>query len=495
MSVTGFAKTADLDAADNEEQDACAETMDPKYLYVHTMGCQMNVYDTGLMKSGLETLHYRLTPSIDSADLIILNTCAVREKAQQKAFSFLGRTARLKREKPELIIGVGGCVAQQEGENILKQMPHIDFVFGTHAIGRLPEIISRIERYRCRVVDTQQSGAIDESIVRMDIEADQSPNRFVTIMQGCDNFCSYCVVPFVRGREASRHPHHILDEIQRLVAGGAREVTLLGQNVNSYGCKEGLPSFAGLLSEINKVEGLLRIRFTTSHPKDLSPELMNAFNRLGKLCPHIHLPVQSGSNRILKRMNRKYTREEYEEKVEKLREACPGITITSDFIVGFPGETDDDFKQTLDIVSRIEFDNIFAFSYSDRPFVPSARLPGKIEESLKNERLQELLSRQKAITLHKNQDLVGSCVEVLVDGFSKKQAEKGDLPGSAPMQWTGRTGTHKIVNFTVAGEDIQNPEDYTGRILMVQIKKAMPHSLRGHCLISGRLKGEDYHAA
>lgn len=222
---------------------------------------------------------------------------------------------------------------------------------------------------------------------------------------------------------------------------------------------------------------------------------MDAFSRLDKLCPHIHLPVQSGSNRILRRMNRKYTREEYEEKVQKLRKACPGIAITSDFIVGFSGESDDDFKQTLDIVSRIEFDNIFAFSYSDRPFVPSARLPGKIEENLKNERLQELLSRQKAVTLRKNQDLVGTCVEVLVDGFSKKQAGKGDLSSSAPPQWTGRTGTHKIVNFTVTGEDVQNPEDYTGRLLMVQIKKAMPHSLRGHFLVSGCLKGVDCHAA
>lgn len=270
MAVTGFAKTADLDTAGIEDQDSCTETVGSKYLYVQTMGCQMNVYDTGRMKSGLESLCYRLTSSIDSADLIILNTCAVREKAQQKAFSFLGRTARLKREKPELIIGVGGCVAQQEGENILKQMPHIDFVFGTHAIGRLPEIVSRIERYRCRIVDTRQSGSIDESIERAGIGNGQGPSRFVTIMQGCDNFCSYCVVPYVRGREASRHPHRILNEIRHLVADGVREVTLLGQNVNSYGCKEGLPSFAGLLAEINKVEGLLRIRFTTSHPKDLS---------------------------------------------------------------------------------------------------------------------------------------------------------------------------------------------------------------------------------
>jgi tRNA-2-methylthio-N6-dimethylallyladenosine synthase len=374
-------------------------------------------------------------------------------------------------------------------------MPHIDFVFGTHAIGRLPEIVGRIETHRCRIVDTEPSGAIDEINGRSKPQADGAPGHFVTIMQGCDNFCSYCVVPYVRGREASRRPGQILDEIRHLVAGGVREVTLLGQNVNSYGQKEGLPSFARLLAEVNKVEGLLRIRFTTSHPKDLSQDLMEAFGRLEKLCTHIHLPVQSGSNRILKRMNRKYTREDYLQKVDRLRQACPGIALTSDFIVGFPGESDADFQHTLDIVRQIEFDDIFAFSYSDRPFVPSAKLPGKISETLKKERLQALLTQQKAVTLRKNQALVGVSVEILVDGLSKKQIGKNDSADPDGIQWTGRTGTHKIVHFSRTADGAQILENYTGRLLTVRIEKALPHSLWGRVVASEHVKGETSYAA
>jgi len=473
--------------------------MKHKYLYVHTIGCQMNVNDSDKIKSGLESLHYRAAPSMETADLIILNTCTIREKAQQKAFSFLGRTARLKRNNPDLIIGVGGCVAQQEGENILKQLPHLDFVFGTHAIGRLAGIVDRIETDRCRVVDTDLTDAIDEPRVEIKPETDESPTRFVTIMRGCDYFCSYCVVPYVRGRETSRRPRHILEEIRRLVAGGVREVTLLGQNVNSYGQKEGLPSFAQLLAEVNAMAGLLRIRFTTSHPKDLSENLMGAFGRLEKLCGHIHLPVQSGSDRILKRMNRKYTQKEYLLKVNRLRQVCPGIAITSDFIVGFPGETDADFQKTLEIIRQVEFDNIFAFSYSDRPSAPAAKLPGKITEKQKNERLQTLLAQQKAITLRKNQALVGSTVEILVDGFSKKQIRKDCSGNPENVQWTGRTTTHKIVNFPQAADGAKICENYTGRLLDVRIEKALPHSLWGHALgfesDSQGLKGEKSYAA
>lgn len=473
--------------------------MKHKYLYVHTIGCQMNVNDSDQIKSGLQSLHYRSAPSMETADLIILNTCAIREKAQQKAYSFLGRTARLKRKNPDLIIGVGGCVAQQEGESILKQMPYLDFVFGTHAIGRLAGIVNRIETDRCRIVDTDLTGAIDEPKAETKPAADESPTRFVTIMRGCDNFCSYCVVPYVRGRETSRHPRHILQEIQGLVAGGVRAVTLLGQNVNSYGQKEGLPSFAELLSEVNAVAGLLRIRFTTSHPKDLSEGLMAAFGNLEKLCGHIHLPVQSGSDRILKRMNRKYTRNEYLLKVNRLRQICPDIAITSDIIVGFPGETDADFQKTLEIIRQAEFDNIFAFSYSDRPSAPAAELNGKISEKQKNERLQTVLAQQQEITLRKNQALVGSTVEILVDGFSKKQNGKTGSGDLETVQWTGRTTTHKVVNFIQIAGGVEIRQNYTGRLLDVRIEKALPHSLWGHAIgfetDSKRLKGEKRYVA
>jgi len=473
--------------------------MKQKYAYVHTIGCQMNVYDSGRIQNGLQSLHYRTAASMETADLIILNTCTIRDKAEQKAYSFLGRTARLKRKNPDLIIGVGGCVAQQEGEKILRQMPYLDFVFGTHAIGRLAGIVARIESRRCRIVDTDLTDIIDELRGETEPEADLSPSRFVTIMRGCDNFCSYCVVPYVRGRESSRHPRHILQEIRRLVAGGVREVTLLGQNVNSYGLKEALPSFAELLSEVNAVPGLLRIRFTTSHPKDLSEDLVAAFGRLEKLCRHIHLPVQSGSDRVLKRMNRRYTRQEYLQKVERLRQACPGIAVTSDIIVGFPGETDADFQQTLDTIRQADFDNIFVFSYSDRPSAPSARLSGKITETQKNRRLQTVLALQEEITLQKNQALVGSTVEILVDGFSKKQNGKGGSGNSETVQWTGRTSTHRIVNFIQTAGGVEIRRDYSGRLLDVRIEQALPHSLWGRAagLESDfqRLKGEKSYAA
>jgi len=264
----------------------------------------MNVYDSDKIAQGLDPLGYRLTDSPDKADLIIVNTCAIREKAVQKVFSYLGRVAGLKQARPNLIIGVGGCVAQQEGERVLKRAPYVDLVFGTHAIGRLPSLVDRIEKKRQRVVDVEMGTRIEESDGAVVPRGETEVSRFVTIMHGCDNYCTYCVVPYVRGRESSRWPDHILAEIQDLVDNGVREVTLLGQNVNSYGQKEGLPDFTALLEKINDIDGLKRIRFTTSHPKDLSGNLIGAFGRLDKLCHHIHLPVQSGADTILKRMNR-----------------------------------------------------------------------------------------------------------------------------------------------------------------------------------------------
>ncbi len=330
--------------------------------------------------------------------MIIANTCAIREKAEQKVFSFLGRVAHLKRKKPNLILGVGGCVAQQEGFKILERVPYLDLVFGTHAIGRLPGMIERIEAKKCRIVDVEMPEGIDESVFSAYTDDKDKVTSFVTIMQGCDNYCTYCVVPFVRGREASRSPEKIIKEIRSLVESGIKEVTLLGQNVNSFGKKEGLCSFSKLLSLINEIDGLLRIRFTTSHPKDLSDDLIYTFKNLDKLCRHIHLPVQSGSDRILKRMNRKYSRDYYLAKVDKLRNICPDIAVTSDFIVGFPGETEDDFNETLDLIKTVQYDDIFAFKYSDRPKAPSALFRHKISEQDKKDRLIELLKLQEFYT-------------------------------------------------------------------------------------------------
>ena len=275
----------------------------------------MNVYDSERIANTIHHLGYRLTDSPRKADMIIVNTCAIREKAVQKVFSYLGRVAVLKKERPNLIIAVGGCVAQQEGEHIIKRAPYVDLVFGTHAIGRLPFLIDKIEKKRGRLVDIKMGTLIEEPAGAMTLQGESEVSRFVTIMQGCDNFCTYCVVPYVRGRESSRPPGKIIDEIRRLVQDGVREVTLLGQNVNSYGKKEGLPAFTRLLEKINTINGLERIRFTTSHPRDLSDDLISAFSNLNKLCHHIHLPVQSGSDKILKRMNRNYTRGQYLDKI------------------------------------------------------------------------------------------------------------------------------------------------------------------------------------
>ena len=472
--------------------------MRPKYLYLHTMGCQMNVYDSEQIVMRLATLGYEQTESMARADVIIVNTCTVRAKAEQKTFSLLGRLGRMKRNKRRLIIGVGGCVAQQEGKKILERMPFVDLVFGTQAIDRLPRLIGQIETSPCRIVDVGMNESQDISESLGEPQAESQVSKFVTIMRGCDNYCAYCVVPFVRGRESSRSPESIIREIRALVDRGVKEVTLLGQNVNSYGKKQHLCSFAELLSKINEIEGLLRIRFTTSHPKDLSSDLIVAFKSLDKLCSHIHLPVQSGSNRILKRMNRKYSREQYLDKVAKLRDTCPQIAITSDMIVGFPGETDGDFEQTLELVKTVEYDGLFAFQYSDRPYAPAVKLPDKISESVKSKRLQILLDLQQQYTKEKNQALVGSTQIILTDGLSKKQVSEPADTDSQTLQWTGRTFTNKIVNFSLDETPICN-ENLTGRLIDVRIERALSHSLFGKATklepTVGGLKGVENYAA
>ena len=470
-----------------------------KYFYLNTIGCQMNVYDSEQIAARLAGLGYQQTGVLEVADLVIVNTCTIRAKAEQKAFSFLGRLARLKIKKPGLIIGVGGCVAQQEGEKILRRVPHIDLVFGTQAIDRLPLLIPKIENKRCRVVDVALREKPARSAVLLDRRPDDSVSTFVTIMRGCDNYCTYCVVPHVRGRETSRHPDRIMEEIRGLVQSGVKEVTLLGQNVNSYGKKEGLCSFPELLSRVNSIEGLLRIRFTTSHPKDFGSDLINAFKTNEKVCDHIHLPVQSGSDRILNRMNRKYTRELYLDKITELKDTCPGIAITSDLIVGFPGETEADFNETLDLMEMVQFDGLFAFVYSDRPNAPAVQFKNKISEEEKGKRLQTLLELQENFTRMKNQALVGSVQPILVEGTSKKQLSGSFNDLQSAVQWTGRTSTNKIVNFYHNDNPQSCADIFSGKIVRTKIEKAYAHSLWGKPVevksVTGGLKGEESYAA
>lgn len=474
--------------------------MSQKKLHINTIGCQMNVYDSERIANCLQPLGYRLTDTPQSADVVVVNTCAIREKAVQKVFSYLGRLAGIKKTRPHMILAVGGCVAQQEGERILKRAPYVDLVFGTHALGRLPLLVEKIARKRTRLVDIQMGTGIEEPEDVVSAPEESEVSRFVTIMQGCDNFCTYCVVPYVRGRESSRPPDKIVAEIRRLVTGGVREVTLLGQNVNSYGKKEGLPTFVRLLDKINTVEGLERIRFTTSHPKDLSADLINAFGSLEKLCHHIHLPVQSGSDQVLKRMNRNYSRGQYLDKIDALRRACPDIAITSDIIVGFPGETDQDFEDTVSMIQTVAYDGLFAFKYSDRPNAPAARFADKVNLADQNRRLQRILSLQEKFTLQKNQALVGQTTEVLIESFQSRTGHGPDKQAANTGQWTGRTSTNKIVHIPATDSSGQHRGFGKGILIPVTIKKAFAHSLWGVPSDSGiRIacdpKGESCHAA
>ncbi len=450
--------------------------MNSKNVYIQTIGCQMNVYDSGRMLDLLADRQYQNTTVLSRADLVIVNTCAIREKAVQKVHSFIGRLHKLKQRNPSLRVVVAGCVAQQEKQGLIERFPHVDIVLGTHAVNRLPEMLDLLETEHGPIVQTDMTACMEDA--HPDSCAPAGLSAFVTIMRGCDNFCAYCIVPYVRGREASREPESILNEITRLCRRGVKEITLLGQNVNSYGTKEGLVSFAQLLEMVDGVPGLERIRFVTSHPKDLSDELIASFCRLEKLCNHIHLPVQSGANRILEAMNRRYTREAYLEKVARLRRVSPEIAITTDLIVGFPGETDADFEQTLALMEAVGFDSIYAFAYSDRPNAPAAHFNNKIEDRIKQERLQAILDLQERIGRQKHAALIGRICPVLIEGESKKQLKNGIRPSLTCKELTGRTPENRIVNFEF---DINEAglSDLIGKTVAVKIEKVYRNSLWG----------------
>jgi tRNA-2-methylthio-N6-dimethylallyladenosine synthase len=422
----------------------------------------MNVHDSEQMAELLKGSGYETTNDIKKADLIIINTCCIREKAEQKAYSALGRLKKLKLNKPDTIIGVGGCLAQQLGAKFFKKAPYVDMVFGTHNIHRLPEMIEYIETTGSRVLET----GFHESVRSLGIPALSLNSRvsaYVTVMQGCNNFCAYCVVPYVRGREESRELKDIINEVTTLADQGVKEVTLLGQNVNSYGKTiRGHPCFSVLLKEVGKIKGIERIRFTTSHPKDLSGDIISLFSQIDELCECIHLPVQSGSDHILKRMRRRYTSRDYLDKVAGLREVCPDISITSDIIVGFPGETEDDFQKTIDLMEKVRFDSLFSFKYSERDGTEAVKFDDKVREDVKKRRLQEVQSLQKKHTLEKNRAMEGKIEYILVEGISKK----------CPDDIMGRTRSNKIVNF-------RGRVNLIGKTVPVKITKTYLHSLRG----------------
>lgn len=436
--------------------------MEKKHIFIQTFGCQMNVHDSEKIVALMDKSGYKCCDDVRKADLIIVNTCSIREKAAQKIYSQLGRFKQLKRKNPHLILGVGGCLAQQWGSQFIERIPFLDLVFGTHNIHLLPELVAKVEKTRTPVVQTE----FQESVKSLNIPVLSNHGKtsaYITIMQGCNNFCSYCVVPYLRGREESRPFREIVNEAKTLAYSGIKEITLLGQNVNSYGAGNGNEhDFADLLQEIGKISGIERIRFTTSHPKDLSDRLIHCFSETGKLCEHIHLPVQAGSDRILKMMNRCYTINDYFEKIDKLRSVCPEISITSDIIVGFPGETDRDFQATIDMMKKIRFDNIFSFNYSEREGTGAAKLGDTVSKFVKRERLQLVQSLQEEHTLEKHRALVGNVEEVLVAGVSKNSRE--DI--------TGRTRTNKIVNF-------KGNHGIIGKTVRVRITNVYLHSLRG----------------
>ncbi|HUU50514.1 MAG TPA: tRNA (N6-isopentenyl adenosine(37)-C2)-methylthiotransferase MiaB [Nitrospinota bacterium] len=435
-----------------------------KKLSLLTYGCQMNKHDSERIAGILKEENYSLTDNIEKADMILLNTCSVREKAEQKVYSQLGRLKKLKEKSPHLIIGVCGCIAQKEKKRILNKVPFVDLIFGTHNIHNLPQLLHNFRYGNEKVVEI-----LDESVdfnFSSPIYRESKIQAWVSIMHGCNNYCSYCVVPYTRGREKSMPSSLILDECARLSNEGYKEVTLLGQNVNSYGNDiKGEGDFADLLEKVNQIDSLERIRFITSHPKDISEKLIERISTLPKVCEHLHLPIQSGSDRILEKMNRGYTAEHYLEIITKLRSLIPDIGLTTDIIIGFPEEKEEDFQLTKRLLQDIKYDIIFLFKYSPRPETKAALLKETVSAEKKQERFDDLLSIQKEITLSKNKSLEGKIEEILVEGESKKNKNK----------LTGRTRTNKIVNF-------YGSKDLIGKTINIYIKKGGLYSLEGELI-------------
>jgi tRNA-2-methylthio-N6-dimethylallyladenosine synthase len=430
-------------------------------VYISTYGCQMNDHDTERMFAVLEAHQFNQVATAEEADVVIINSCSVREKPVHKVLSEIGTLKPMKLKRPHLKIGVGGCVGQQEGKALLKKNPLIDFVFGTSVIDSLPEILRQVRDERKKVTMTDMNHRESYSINTL--VRNPKISSFVTITKGCDNFCSFCIVPFTRGREKSRLLSELVADVQNLVKRGVKEVTLLGQNVNSYTSPDNAGGFTDLLRAVCDGTDIERVRFTTSHPKDFNDDVISVLVKYqNKLGHYLHLPVQSGSSRILDAMNRGYTREEYIEKVDRLKKALPEVSLSTDIIVGFPGETDEDFKETLSLLKEIRYENVYGFKYSARPFTKALKFKEHLSEAEKDSRLQELIEFQDTLGPEFCAKYDGRVLSVLVEGPSRTKKEV----------LTGRTTHNKVVNF-LGGESL------IGKIVNVKIIKALPFSLRG----------------
>ena len=433
-----------------------------KRAFIGVYGCQMNISDAERMEGQLATLGYERTEDMARADLILLNTCCVRETAEDKVYGKIGEIKHIKRANPALIFGITGCMAQKEGEALIRRAPHIDFVLGTNKVHELKATVRRLESARRGpVVDVLLGDApLPENVP---IERTGRLSAWVPIMYGCNNFCTYCIVPYVRGREHSRRPEDVVREVEEAAAQGFKEITLLGQNVNSYGKDHKLASFAELLLMVDAVKGVERVRYMTSHPKDLSDAVIDAVRQGRHICPHFHLPVQHGSDRILRAMNRVYRKDAYRSLVERIRAAVPDASLTTDLIVGFPGETEEDFGELLDFLREIRYDAAYTFLYSKRSGTPAATMEAQVEDSVKKERLHRLMEVQNEISLEKNAALKGTVQEVLAEGPSRTDADV----------WTGRTGTNKIVLWRKKGQETE------GDIVRVRITQPQTWVLKG----------------
>jgi tRNA-2-methylthio-N6-dimethylallyladenosine synthase len=433
-------------------------------LFIKTFGCQMNEYDSGRIADLLNESHgLEQTEDPSAADVLLLNTCSVREKAEEKVFSQLGRWRLWKEDYPDLVIGVGGCVASQEGEQILRRAPYVDVIFGPQTYHRLPQLYDQVLTDRKSRVDV--SFPEIEKFDCLPLPRVKGPRAFVSVMEGCSKYCSFCVVPYTRGEEFSRPFDDVITEVFELGRGGVREVTLLGQNVNAYwGTRHdgSHMDFADLIRYVAAVEGIDRVRYTTSHPVDFSQRLVEVYGEVPELVGHVHLPVQSGSNRILSQMKRQYTTTEYEDIVDRLRSYRPDLSLSSDFIVGFPGETDNDFEQTIDLIRRVGFDQSFSFIYSARPGTPAAQLPDPVPASVKQERLARLQETIRSTAAEIGRAMIGSQQRVLVEGYSRKNH----------LELSGRTENNRVINFP-------GPFNLVGSFVDVSVCEALTNSLRG----------------
>lgn len=434
-----------------------------RYVKFLVYGCQMNVSDAERMAGQLASIGYEPTEAMGEADLILINTCCVRESAEDRVYGKIGEIKHLKEQNPALIFGITGCMAQKEGEALIRRAPHIDFVLGTNKVHELTHVVQEIEAERGHVVDVQF--AETELPEGMPVARQNKFSVWVPIMYGCNNFCTYCIVPYVRGRERSRRPEEVVAEVREAVRQGAKEVTLLGQNVNSYGKDHKRADFADLLKMVDEVPGIERVRFMTSHPKDLSDKLIETICAGKHICEHIHLPVQHGSNRILRAMHRIYTVEDYRALVARIRAALPTVSLTTDLIVGFPGETEEDFSELLAFLREIRYDSAYTFLYSKRSGTPAATMDGQVPEKVKHERLERLMAVQDAISREKNEALLGTEAEVLVEGPSKHDA----------AVWNGRTRTNKLVLFP-------HGEEQPGDLVRVKITQPQTWVLKGERL-------------